>query len=164
VCAYYAGMRRGEILNLKSSDIDLQRGFMEVRKTKNDDPRAVPIFEGPMMQWLQWSLEHATPARLFSRPDGRPLTKRNFYADWHAAAGRAGVAGFIPHDSRRSASRNMRNENIPQAVRMRVMGHKTDAMDRRYGIVDLADVELVRERMGFRTTAKTTTAKKKKAG
>ena len=163
VSAYYGGLRRGEILNLDPADIDIPRRFMEVRRTKNDSPRIVPILEGPMLQWLQWSLEHSLPGCLFVRPDGRPVTTRNFYDDWHSAAKLAGVEWFIPHDSRRSASRNLRNEGIPQAVRMKIMGHKTDAMDRRYGIVDLADVNLVRTKMNNRTTAETTAAEKAKA-
>ena len=77
--------------------------------------------------------------------DGKPITNRDFYEDWHAAADRAGLNGFIPHDSPRSASRNLRNRGVPQAMRMRVLGHKTDSMDRRNAIVDLADVDTVRE-------------------
>lgn len=161
-CAYYVGMRRGEILSLEPADVDLARMFMEVRRSKNDDPRIVPIFDGPMAQWVRWALEHCGH-KLFVRPDGSPMTSRNFYADWHAAANRAGVHGFIPHDSRRSASRNMRNRRIPQSVRMKIIGHKTDSMDRRYGIVDLADVEFVREVMSRppkKTSAKTSAIRK----
>jgi integrase len=55
-CAYYVGMRRGEMLRLDLTDVDLDGGFIEIRKTKNKEARLVPIFEGPMTQWLQWSL------------------------------------------------------------------------------------------------------------
>jgi integrase len=72
-----------------------------------------------------------------------------------AAAKRAGVEGYIPYDSRRSAIRNMRNEGIPQSVRKKIMGHSTDSMDQRYGIIDLADVEFVRNKMNSTTASKT---------
>jgi hypothetical protein len=45
----------------------------------------------------------------------------------------------------------MRRAGVPQVVRMKITGHKTDSMDRRYGIVDTEDIELARglmERLG----------------
>jgi integrase len=79
--------------------------------------------------------------------DDKPFTERNFYGAWHAACQRAGLAGFLPHDSRGSASRNMRNEGIPRPLRKKIIGHKTDSMDERYGIVDIEDAKAVREIM-----------------
>ena len=46
---------------------------------------------------------------------------------------------------RRSANRNMRDAGLPQPMRMKIMGHKTASMDRRYGIVDLTDIQIARE-------------------
>jgi hypothetical protein len=69
------------------------------------------------------------------------------------------MKGFIPHDSRRSASRNMRNEGIPRPLRKKIIGHKTDSMDERYGIVDIEDAKAVREIMSrkyAKTTSRTT--------
>jgi integrase len=162
--AYYVGMRRGELLRLDLSDVDLAGGWIEIRKTKNGDPRLVPIFKGPMLQWLTWAVENKKPGqvKVFVWEDGRPFTDRNFYDRWHAACERAGVKGFVPHDSRRSASRNMRNEGVPRPLRKKIIGHKTDSMDERYGIVYLEDAKAVREVMSRRfeeTTAKTTTVK-----
>ena len=46
---------------------------------------------------------------------------------------------------RLSANRNMRDAGLPQPMRMKIMGHKTASMDRRYGIVDLTDIQIARE-------------------
>jgi integrase len=160
-CAYYVGMRRGEMLRLNVTDIDLDGGFIEIHKTKNKEARLVPIFDGPMREWIEWAIQNrrAGQTKLFVWEDGRPFTERNFYDRWHAACKRAGLEGFIPHDSRRSASRNMRNEGIPRPLRKKIIGHKTDSMDERYGIVDIEDAKALRDIMSRKfgkTTAKTT--------
>jgi hypothetical protein len=48
----------------------------------------------------------------------------------------------LPHDFRRSAARNLRRaQGIGPEVGMKITGHETDAMWRRYSIVDEDDIE-----------------------
>ena len=154
VLAYYGGLRRGEIITLLLTDLDLKHGYVSIRPevAKNKTGRIVPITDGPMLEWLTWAYKNRKQGQEFVVvwEDGRPFTERDFYEAWHAAAKAAGIPNYIPHDSRRSASRNMRNEGISQKVRMQIMGHKTDALDRRYNIVDHSDAALVKEIMNRR--------------
>jgi hypothetical protein len=41
----------------------------------------------------------------------------------------------------------MRKNNVPQVIRMKISGHKTDSMERRYNIVDDADLRDAKIRM-----------------
>ena len=57
------------------------------------------------------------------------------------ACRRAGVPGRIPHDFRRTAVRNMERAGVPRAAAMKLTGHKTEGVYRRYAIVSDADLQ-----------------------
>lgn len=174
-CAYYGGMRRGELVKLDLTDIEIEKRFIVVKFGKNDETRAVPIYDGPMLEWMEWLwrmrvagqtkafVYHTTPGKI----RGHLVTRRNFYDFWHEAAKQSGVAGankFLPHDGRRSSNRKLSREGVPQALRMKIHGWRTPDMDHRYGITDTADVDAVRDMVNKRraeniTTAKTTASK-----
>jgi len=58
---------------------------------------------------------------------------------WASACRKAGVPGLILHDLRRSAVRNLERAGISRSVAMKLTGHKTEAVYRRYAIVSEAD-------------------------
>jgi hypothetical protein len=52
----------------------------------------------------------------------------------------AGLVGLLPHDFRRTAVRNLERAGVPRSVAMKLVGHKTEAMYRRYAIVSPRDL------------------------
>ena len=82
------------------------------------------------------AVEKATSAIipwLFHR-QGRPVT--SFRRAWLTACKGAGLSGRIPHDFRRTAVRNLERAGVPRSTAMKVVGHKTESIYRRYAIVD----------------------------
>lgn len=55
---------------------------------------------------------------------------------WKAARKAAGVPGRILHDFRRTAVRNLERDGVSRSAAMAMAGHKTEAIYRRYAIVD----------------------------
>ena len=78
---------------------------------------------------------------VFSRSGSKIL---DFRWGWDQACERAGVPDLNFHDLRRTAVRNMRRAGVPQVVRMKISGHKTDSMERRYNIVDNEDLSMAK--------------------
>jgi len=61
---------------------------------------------------------------------------RCFRRAWVTACIAAGCPGRVPHDFRRTAVRNLIRAGVQQAIAMKITGHKTDSIFRRYLIVD----------------------------
>lgn len=80
--ALYTGMRKGELLGLLKSDVDLQRLELKVSKsydkegTKSDRVDVLPIAE-PLVPYLRHALESSPSAWLFPGPKGKPRTKES---------------------------------------------------------------------------------------
>ena len=71
-------------------------------------------------------------------------------AAWKTACEKAGCSERLFHDLRRTAVRNLERAGVPRSIAMKITGHKTEAVYRRYAIVNEADVAAGLERLaGF---------------
>jgi integrase len=162
--AYWTGWRvQDEVMALTWAQVDFVTGTvrLEPNTTKSDQGRVFPFSALPeLAALLQRQREETsqTERRLgqvipyvFHR-NGKPI--RTIYKSWRAACKRAAVVklggletvvrprllGRTPHDFRRTAARNLIRAGVPQHVVMKLCGWKTDAMFRRYAIVDERDL------------------------
>jgi integrase len=162
-CSFYTGVRKGELRKVNWDDVDFEHGVITPYDTKNDRAREVPIFDGLMRK----SLDEARTERDECWPEcsavfaynGRRLgdPKRA----WKTAVEATGHNGLLFHDMRRSANRNMRDLGVPQPYSYGDDGHETSGMDIRYGIVDRANLDVVKE-LHRRKAEERTTARPKK--
>lgn len=157
IVGYLAGIRKSELLAITWPQVDFESRLitLEYGETKNDDPRSVPIVLGDMFNALsaeKQKHDESWPACpwVFSR-DGKPI--KDFRWAWDEACKTAGVPGLHFHDLRRTAVRNMRRAGIPQVMRMKISGHKTDSMERRYNIADREDLANAQELLDRRSAA-----------
>ena len=54
---------------------------------------------------------------------------------------------MLRHDFRRTAVRNLERSGVPHSVAMKITGHRTEAVYRRYAIVSDADLQAATHRL-----------------
>jgi integrase len=75
------------------------------------------------------------------------VRRRDFRKAWASACKAAGVSGRLRHDLRRTAVRNLERSGVPRSVAMKLTGHKTESVYRRYAIVSDADLREAVQRL-----------------
>ena len=128
VLAITTGMRRGEMLGLRWSDIDWQTRTAYLRQTKNGEPRKVPLPE-PVISALR-PFRGVGDALVFpSRYPWRPVSLE---AHWKRVKQAAGIEDLRWHDLRHSAASFMINSGCTLEEVGQVLGHKSLQTTRRY--------------------------------
>jgi integrase len=141
---FFTGMRLSEVRNLTWEQVNFLTNEITLRETKNDEGRTIPI-PAPLRTLLleqRAQRQAGCPLVCFKLRRGVAVSIRTFRKAWLAACARAGLAGLLFHDLRRSSVRNSVRAGIPEKVAMKISGHKTRAVFDRYNIVsgsDLAD-------------------------
>ena len=147
------GWRRSEVLGLARHHVDLKVGTVRLDPgtTKNREGRVVyltPELKALLMQQIERveTLQRATGRvipHLFPHLRGRlrGRARRGFGKKWRTVCRKAGAPGRLFHDLRRTAVRNMERAGVPRSVAMKITGHRTESIYRRYAIVSDADLQ-----------------------
>jgi len=146
VLALSTGARRGELLSLHWSDVDLKRGILTFRETKNGETRAVPLTGYA----LDVMTQHAKIRRLdtsFVFPDSTGTRPVGIREAFEGAVKRAEIANFRFHDCRHSAASYLAMNGASLTEIAEVLGHKTLAMVKRYAHLSEAHTAGVVARM-----------------
>ena len=140
--AYKTGWRRSEVCNLKWAQVDLKRGTASLNPgtTKNNEGRLVFLDEElkGMLKRLHRNRSSLLPW-VFLNEKGDDKIKQ-FHKTWRAACLKTKIGQKIFHDLRRTAVRNMVRSGTPEAVVMKISGHKTRLVFDRYNIVSEEDL------------------------
>lgn len=148
--AFFTAWRVGEIRQLRWKDVDFEAGTirLEAGTTKNREGRTFPFRVLPELAELLASQRSRTTTVELTQ--GRVVQwvfhrdrqqVRDFREQWTRAARASGNPGAWFHDLRRSAIRNFEGAGISRSVAMKLSGHKTEAVYRRYAIADAAALE-----------------------
>lgn len=142
--AYITGWRaKSELLTRQKKHLDMDSGWLRLDpgETKNGEGRMFPLTRG-LRSILEAQLAHTRELEratgriipwLFHH-DGEPI--KSYERAWRTACIKAGCPGSLVHDFRRTAVRNLERAGVSRSAAMKMTGHLTEAIYRRYAIVD----------------------------
>lgn len=159
--AYRTGMRKGELLDLKWANVNFQKRFIELADTKNGTWRSVPMDSKTLALLKSLDPFHPAEQYVFQGRklegkkwvrSGERIQDASFNKVWNAACARHNIVqsterngdvvshfdengkyvGLIPHDLRRSFTRNIDNSGVPASIGQKITGHLDDEVYRQY--------------------------------
>jgi integrase len=157
-CCYSFGFRKSELLNLRCGQVDLFDRLirLDAEDVKNNEARDVPMTSEVFQLLSECVRGKQAEDYVFTRePAGSHVVDPR--EEWYSLCVSSGLGRFEPakrkngeeynryvglnlHDFRRSAIRNMTRRGVQTTVAMKISGHKTASVFRRYNITDNPDL------------------------
>lgn len=140
---YWTGWRIGEILKLTWDRIDLHQPIIRLHPTDTKNKTARELYlTGELLDTVRdLHSKRQLGCPFVFHVNGDPIRYIHFNRAWDAACRTAKLKGKLFHDCRRTAARNLTRAGVMESVAMRITGHKTNSVFKRYNIVDNEDLK-----------------------
>jgi integrase len=125
-------MRRGEILTLKWSDVDLDMNMITINQTNTKSKKSRKVYINSVLKrlFLELRLKSAGNEYVFLNDKGNRLKEiKNGY---NSACRRAGIEGLRFHDLRHSAATRMIESGANIVAVSKILGHSDIKTTMRY--------------------------------
>jgi len=127
VFALHTGMRRGEIVNLKWSDVDLKENILRVQKSKSGRSRVIPVNQPARNVLLDILLEREEKTEKIFLVSGNSITSA-----FMEARIKAGLTDFRFHDLRHTFASRLAMHGQDIITLAELLGHADINMTKRY--------------------------------
>jgi integrase len=144
---YLSGWRKTEMKTLEWRDVDMASAIVRLRRerSKNEESRILPL-QGELLTIItRVHDDRRLDCPYVFHDDGAPIG--DFRKAWRNALRAIGLAEVLIHDMRRSCVRNLVRSGTPEAIAMRLTGHKTRAVFDRYNITSESDLAAASARL-----------------
>lgn len=133
--AAWTGLRQGNVLNLKRSQVNLFARTVSIdsSETKNGEHLILPV-AGPAIEVMKEAMKvaHLKSPHVFCKADGSTYCKMNVQRAFKRALEKAGIEDFRFHDLRHCFASWNRQAGVDIDTLADLMGHKDTRMTRRY--------------------------------
>ncbi len=131
ILALSTGMRRGEIMNLKWGEVDLDRGSILLQTTKNGERRFIPLVGKALDLLRSKYANQAVNSLVFPAPHS-PSKPIDIRSGWETSLRKADIFNFRFHDLRHTAASYLAMNQASLLEIGTLLGHKTIQMTKRY--------------------------------
>lgn len=131
IISVHLGLRKGELLNIKVEDIDLEARYLTLRLTKNGKLRNLPLTPAAIRAIGKELFSRSPESRgyLFMK-NGKPLA--DFYHRWARVRLLANLPGLHWHDLRHTYCSWATMAGVDSATIQEILGHCTSSLTKRY--------------------------------
>lgn len=144
--ALTTGARRGELLQLRWSDIDFAQRTASLERTKNGKPRLLPLTKPVIEQLMRFREKNNTLIFPSSVSKNQPFAFRHH---WYEGTAEAGLHNLRFHDLRHTAASNLVRAGRSLFEVGVLLGHSSTQMTKRYSHLAIHDTRnMVDEVMG----------------
>jgi integrase len=130
--AIHTGMRLGELLSLKWQDIDLFRQVITVLKTKNKDPKTVPMSDTVTAIFKDKAKVISMSGYVFTTGNGTKIRARNLQREFYKAIQKAGITHCRFHDLRHTFATRLVQSGVDLYSVSKLLGHRDISTTQRY--------------------------------
>ena len=134
--ALTTGARRGEMLALRWQDVDTVRRVVHVGRSKNGDPKVLPLVSAVVEQLEAF---RGAPGGLVFPSRRNALKPMEFTTHWHDALKMAKVRAFRWHDLRHSCASYLVQQGATLVQVADLLGHRQISMSHRYAHLAATD-------------------------
>ncbi|MGB3480337.1 MAG: tyrosine-type recombinase/integrase [bacterium] len=130
ITALNTGMRKGEILGLKWSDVDMINKAITVKFSKNHESRSIPINDELYATLIKLPNNSNGSDFVFLGKHGVPI--RSIQNAWERALKNAKINDFRFHDLRHTFASKLAIQGVSMRIIQELLGQKTILMTMRY--------------------------------
>ncbi|MET0103508.1 MAG: site-specific integrase [Sedimenticola sp.] len=130
--ALVTGARLSELLWLRWGEIDLQARRAYVEKTKNGEPRVLPLTQELIAELEQFKFAETAEDELIFASERQPGRPYEFRKHWVMAREAAELVDFRFHDLRHSAASMLAMKGATLLQIAEVLGHRDTTVTKRY--------------------------------
>lgn len=118
--------------------MDMRRKEFTLRRTKNGEVRVVPMTPAVYQAFSELRQERRLDTNRVFLYKEKPIHRVG--TAFKAACRRAGITNLRIHDFHHTARTNLRRAGVDTATAMKIVGHKSDRMHRRYNTIEPEDL------------------------